>query len=310
MARVVRSALLLPLFLAAAAQAQAPSAPATAREELKRLCDTIAMTPADALEAARRAECVLSGVLFSPNRFEEARSLARWALARGEPAGGLMLYVAFQNDPANQSMREGHLDAEAYRKLAARTIAQRREQIEAIEGLGFAAGKRHPGAGPLLAAYFHDTVAPRNISRLGALAGLLRHGGDRSAVVERFAREADAIARSAPGTQASVRAFVAAYRDATAAAREGYRELTGGRSCAPEQVQLKSVAADPIEGAEYLPLTGTLVADSYLLRGRWTEAWSFQACEQAVPVRVTFEADGWGGATSTVSYRKGTRGLP
>jgi hypothetical protein len=305
MARVVRSALLACLFLAAGAGAQAPSSPPRAGAELKRLCDTIAMTPADAREAARRAECVLAGVLPSPNRFDEARTLARWALSKGEPAGGLMLYLVFQNDPANQAVREGRVDPQAYRKLAARSVAQRGEQVEAIEGLGFAVGQGHPAAGALLAAYFHDTLAPRNVARLGALSGLLLRGGERSDVIERFAREADTIARSAPGTKASVRAFVGAWRDAIAAARQGYGELTGGRSCEQEKVQLQSVSAGDIEGAEFLPLTGKLVADSYLVRGRWTEAWTFQACEQKVPVRVTFEADGWGGATSTAAYHKG-----
>ena len=305
MARVVRSALLACLFFAAAASAQAPSNPPGTGGELKRLCDTVAMTPADAREAARRAECVLAGVLPSPNRLDDARALARWALSKGEPAGGLVLYLAFQNDPANQAMREGRIDAQAYRKLAARSIAQRGQQVEAIEGLGFAVGQGHPAAGPLLAAYFHDTLAPRNVSRLGALSGLLLRGGERSAVVERFAREADTIARSAPGTKASVRAFVSAWRDANAAARQGYGELTAGKSCEQALVQLQSVGAGEIEGAEFLPLKGNLVADSYLVRGRWTEVWTFQACEQKVPVRVTFEADGWGGATSTAAYQKG-----
>lgn len=305
MARVVRSALLASLFLAATAGAQSPSTSSRAGGELKRLCDTIAMTPADALEGARRAECVLAGILPSPNRFDEARSLARWALSKGEPAGGLMLYLAFQNDPANQPLREGRVDAQAYRKLAARTVAQRGEQVEAIEGLGFAVGQGHPAAGPLLAAYFHDTLAPRNVARLGALSGLLLRGGQRSEVIERFAREADAVARSAPGTKASVRAFVGAWRDANAAARQGYGELTGGRSCEPARVQLQSVSAGEIEGAEFLPLTGKLVAESYLLRGRWTEDWTFQACELKVPVRVSFQADGWGGATSTAAHHKG-----
>lgn len=283
----------------AGAQRVAPGA----GEELKRLCATIAMSPADAREAARRAECVLAGAIPSSDRFEEARLFARWALTKGEPAGGLMLYLAFQNDPANQSTREGKLDAEAYRRLAARPLAQRREQIEALEGLGFAAGKGYRGAGALLAAHFHDTLAPRNVSRLGALTGLMLQNGERDAVIARFAREADAIAREAPGTQASARAFFGAYGDATAAAKQGYRELAGGRAC--ETVQLKSVQAGAIEGAEFLPLTGTLVAGSYLVRGRWTESWTFAACGQTVPVKVTFEADGWGGGTSTANHDKG-----
>lgn len=288
--------------LAGAAAAGAQAAPAPAGEDLARLCATVSMSPADPLEAARRAECVLAGVLASPDRFEEARVLARWALSKGEPAGGLMLYLAFQNDPANQAVRDGKPDAEAYRRLAARPVAQRREQVEAIEGLGFAAGRGHRGAGALLAAYFHDTLAPRNIARLGALTGLLLREGERTPVIERFAREADALAREAAGTRASARAFFGAYGDATAAARQGYRELAGGQACGA--VQLSSVEAGEIHGAEFLPLTGTLVADSYLVRGRWSESWTFAACGRSVPVTVTFEADGWGGGTSTARHEK------
>ncbi|HET8746012.1 MAG TPA: hypothetical protein VFM98_10430 [Ramlibacter sp.] len=290
-------------LLAGGAQAQtAPALPAPGAE-LKRLCETIAMTPADAREAARRAECVLAGAIPSLNRFEEARVFARWALSRGEPAGGLMLFLAFQNDPANQFLREGRVDAQAYARLAARSLAQRREQVDAIEGLGFAAGKGHPAAGPLLAAYFHDTVAPRNVARLGALTALLIRNGEHSPTIERFAREADAIARDAAGTKASPRAFFGAWGDALAAARQGYRAQSGGKAC--QDVQLKSVSATELQGAEFLPLTGTLVAESYLVRGQWSEFWSFRACGEEVPVKVDFAADGWGGATSSASYDKG-----
>jgi hypothetical protein len=298
-----RCVALAALLAAGGAQAQVP-----APGELQRLCATIAITPADAKEAARRAECVLAGTIPSPDRFGEARTFARWAWSRGEPAGGLMLYLAFQNDPANQATRGGRVDPAAYRRLAARTLAERREQVEAIEGLGFAAGHGYRGAGALLAAYFHDTLAPRNVSRLGALAGLLLHGGERTPVIERFAREADALAREAPGTQASPRAFFGAYPDAAAAARQGHGELAGGKPC--EAVQLKGVEAGELQGAEFLPLAGPLVAGSYLVRGRWNESWNFAACGQEVPVEVTFEADGWGGSTSTASRRKGAGGQP
>jgi hypothetical protein len=72
------------LLAAAASQAQAPARPPA--EDLRKLCETISMNPADGREMARRAECVLSGVLPSPNRLAEARALSRSALAAGEPA--------------------------------------------------------------------------------------------------------------------------------------------------------------------------------------------------------------------------------
>jgi uncharacterized protein len=303
-----RSALFAALLVGAAAQAQTapgtpPQAAPTPAEELRRLCATISITPADAREAARRAECVLAGVLPSPNRIVEARGFARSALAQGEPTGGLMLYLAYQNDPANQYMRDGKIDEDAYRRLAGRSLAQRREQIEAIEGLGFAAGRNNAAAGVLLAAYFHDTLAPRNVARVGALTGLLMRNGEHGPVVERFAREADAVARDAAATKASVRAFFTAYGDAAAAAKAGYAAQTRGQGC--DAVQLKSVSAGEIQDAEYLPLTGTLVAESYLVKGHWTEFWTFQGCGEEVPVKVTFEADGWGGSTSSAVHNKG-----
>jgi hypothetical protein len=285
------------------AQGRPPAAPAAA-DELRRLCATISMTPADGREMARRAECVLSGVLPSADRIGEARAFARGAMNRGEPSGGLMLYLTLQRDPAYQYVRDGKLDAEAYRRLAARSLEQRKDQVEAIEGLGFAAGKGHPGAGLLLASYFHDTVAPRNVQRLGALTALLIRNGDHNPAIERFAQEADAIVRDAAATKASPRSFFEAYHDASAAAAAGYAEQSHGKSCA--DVKLKSVSSSEIEDAEYLPLKGTLVAESYLVKGHWAEYWTFQSCGEEVPVKVTFAADGWGGSSSRAEYNKGS----
>src|SRR3954471_13454055 len=115
----------LSLFAAAAQGAPAPQA----QPGLRKLCETISMNPADGREMARRSECVLSGVLPSTDRIREARSFAHGAMAAGEPSGGLMLYLAFQHDPANQYLREGKVDPEAYRKLAARTLQQRKDQV-------------------------------------------------------------------------------------------------------------------------------------------------------------------------------------
>jgi hypothetical protein len=51
-------------------------------------------------------------------------------------------------------------------------------------------------------------------------------------------------------------------------------------------------------------LQGNMVRDSYLVQGDWTESWTFQACDQEIPVKVGFAADGWGGTTSSVSINK------
>ncbi|MEJ8839967.1 hypothetical protein [Ramlibacter sp. AN1133] len=303
MVRAAHAFLLAACCFAAGASAQVPTAAQANPEELRRACAALPATPTDALETARRAECLLAGLVPSDKPLEEARALARAALAKGEPAGGLLLYMAFRADPATQVLREGKVDPEAYRRFAGRPLAQRREEIEAIEGLGFAAGRNNRAAGALLAAYFHDTLAPGNVTRLGALTALLARNGDHGDTIRRFAREAEAIERQGSGTKASASAFLTIYNHAAAAAKAGYREQTGGRTC--DEARLKSVSAGEVEGAEFLPLTGNLVAQSYLVRGHWSEFWRFQACGQEVPVKVTFEADGGGGSNSRAIHNKG-----
>lgn len=301
--RLLRTAVPALMLAAAAARAQEPAPSSPPGPDLRRLCETVSMNPADGKELARRSECVLSGVLPSNDRIAEARMLAKAALAAGEPSGGLMLYLVFQADPRNQFVRSGQPDPRAYRRLAARSLQQRQEQVEAIEGLGFAAGRNHAAAGVLLATYFHDTVAPRNVQRTGAMTALLLRNGQRTPLVERFAHEADAIVRVGAGTHASVRGFMETYRQAVDVARSAYASQAGaGQTCdAPE---LKSVSAGEIRGAQYLPLQGTMVRDSYLVQGDWTESWTFRACGQEIPVKVGFTADGWGGTTSSVHINK------
>lgn len=290
--------------LAVAAGAAQPAAPAASAggEDLRKLCAMVSMTPADGQELARRAECVLAGILPSPNRYAEASALARAALGRGEASGGLMMYLAYLANPANQYLRDGKVDAQAYQRLAARTLAERKDQVEAIEALGVAAGRGHPAATVALAGYFHDTLAPRNVARLGAITGLVLRSGSHNPLVERFAREADAVARQAGSTKASVRAFLETYGPAAAAARGAAQAASGGPAC--EQPQLQVVSSGDIEGPQYLPLTGNLVEGSYLVKGRWAETWTFLACGKEVPVDVSFAADGWGGAVSSVRARK------
>jgi hypothetical protein len=105
------------------------------------------------------------------------------------------------------------------------------------------------------------------------------------------------------GTQASVRGFMETYGQAMGVVRSAYAAQAGaGRTC--EAPQLKSVSAGDIQGAQYLPLQGNMVRDSYLVQGDWTESWTFQACDQEIPVTVSFAADGWGGTTSSVRFNK------
>jgi hypothetical protein len=179
---------------------------------------------------------------------------------------------------------------------------ERKDEVEAIEGLGFAAGKNHAAAAILLAGYFHETVAPRNVNRVGAMSALLLRMNERTPVVERFAHEADAVAKVGP-TKASLRAFFETYKQAEEVARSSYAAESGGKAC--EKPQLKTVSSGDIQDAQYLPLEGTLVKDTFLVKGQWTEYWTYDACGMELPLKVTFSADGAGGATSDVRFNKG-----
>jgi hypothetical protein len=289
---------------AAAAQAQgsAPAPGSNVRPEARQMCETVSMFPADALEMSRRAACVFYGILPSNDRLGESRALARAAVAKGETSAGLVLYLAYVSDPANRVLRDGKVDPEAYRRLASRTLAERKDQIEAIEALGLAAGRNDVGAAVLLAGYFHETVAPRNISRVGAMSALLQRMGEKNSAVERFGQEADAIVKAGQ-TNTSVRGFFETYQQAETVVRSTYETQSGGRRC--EKPVLKTVSAGEIRNPQYLPLQGNMVKDSFLLKGQWTEYWTFDACGMELPLKVAFTADGAGGATSDVRFNKG-----
>mgnify|MGYP006137660611 CR=1 FL=1 len=134
----------------------------------------------------------------------------------------------------------------------------------------------------LLANYFYDTVAPQNVSRVRAMTGLLLRNGTRSPPLEKMAREAAVIEKTAPATKASVRSFLDAYQPATAAALQGHAVQTAGKC---DKATLKSVTSTDIRNAEYLPLTGKMVEKTYLVRGEWAEFWTFDACGEEVPVK-------------------------
>jgi hypothetical protein len=289
-------------WICAAALAQ-PIGPGAPSPELQMACAAAqAAESGNARALAVRAQCVLAGVAPSTRPFEQARELARESLRLGDPAGGFMLYVAFASDPANTHVRDGKPDLGAYRRLAGRTLDERKDQAEALDALAFAAGKGHVNAGLALATYFYETNAPQNVARTRAMSGLLLKAGERNPVLEKLLREAGTVEKTAPTTKASVRSFLDAYRPAVGTALAGYRVQKPGTECA--KAELKSVSSGDIEGAEYLPLAATMVARSYLVRGQWSEFWTFDACGEAVPVKVTFQADGWGGSTFTTVHNR------
>lgn len=285
-------------FLGAAAAAQdKPEAPSPgAPTQIAQFCAQAAAKD-DPFSLAQRARCVLIGVAPSERRVDDARDLARRSLRAGEPLGGFMLYQVYVSDPQYRYLRDGKADMEAYNRLAATPVSARTDQIEALEGLGFALGKWNRDAFNGVMLYLYDTTAPRNVDRLRTVTTLLAGNGLSNPVVQRLGAQAQQVLQVAPATKVSLRTFAdisTSLAGAVALAKAG-----GKTACANPRI--KSVSSGDIVGAEYLPLTQPVVRDSYLVRGEWTERWVVDACGSDLPFDVAFKADGWGGATFQIA---------
>ena len=274
---------------------------------LQKDCDALPAAPAASRELAVKSQCVLAGALPSTSRYAEARELARQSMALGDPAGGFLLYLVFASDPDNSYLRNGKPDMETYRRLGARPLDERRDQIEALDGLAFAADKGHVSAAVTLATYFYETTAPRNVTRVRSVTALLLRNGQRTPAVERLASQSATVEQIAPDTKASLKAFLDALQGAAGAAGFAYLQMNDGKPCA--RPILKSVSSGELKSAEYLPLTHRSMQNTYLVKGEWTERWTFAACGQDIPVNVAFRADGWGGASFAASPEMTPRGV-
>jgi len=52
----------------------------------------------------------------------------------------------------------------------------------------------------------------------------------------------------------------------------------------------------PLQDVDWLPLKHPLIANSYPLKGHWTEDWTVMLCNSSYTVHMQFQADGLGGA--------------
>lgn len=255
----------------------------------------------DSAGEATQAQCLLAGFLQAQDRFGKARELARKSAAQKDPAGSFALFLAFAADPRNHWRQDGKPDQQAYAALAARTVAERADQIEAYDALATAAVAGHKEAAVLLASYLFETAGPENAKRLHRYIPALTANGVRSPLLQQYASHVADMERLG-NTQASGRAFLEAYKLAAAAASVSAGPQAENRSC--RDVRMESVTSGKLEDHDYLPLKQPLVANSYLLKGKWEEQWSFIACGRSITLPVKFEADGWGGARFSVQPRK------
>lgn len=271
--------------------------------DAERAC-RLARETADAGEAmgmVTRAECLLAGTEKVEQPLVLARELARRAWKAGSPAGAFMYYVVFTQDPRYSYLRDGVADKAKYAALAAMPVSERGDQIEAYEALADAIRGGHVKALAVALAYLVESSAPGNIDRILGAAGLLQKYGEqippRLLPLLKIAQETKGLGT----TYASPAAFKDAYSNAVVLAAVEFKRMAKN-GCDVEKIRLASIGADPVFGAEYLPMQKPLV-NTYLVRGNWNETWIFSGCDTSVPLRVAFTADGWSGATFQLTKR-------
>jgi TPR repeat protein len=249
----------------------------------------------DPMGAVTRAECLMAGTEKSDRPFESARDLARSALKSGFPTAGFTLFLAYSLDP-RYSYPEGGGDRAQYNALAALPVSSRGEQIEAFDGLAEAVRAGHMGSLQLALGHLADSSAPRNNDRFVNLADLLVRTGQ--GVPTQLAARVG-LARKIKGlgtTNIAVKAFADAHQSALLAARLQLRARgLADKGCDAESMKLVRLEAEPVQDALYLPITKQPFVDTYLMRGHWGETWTFAACQETLPVRMAFSADGWSG---------------
>ena len=256
--------------------------------ELSRQC-------AQAGDSACMTQAAESAILGrgTPVNLQEGREWARKALAKGDPRAGLYLAKAYLADPNNRFIVDGKSDHAKYAALAQRTIAQRAEQIEALEALAGSAQAGFVPARLLLGTLFYEQSGGLPAERVALLLNGLK---DLPPVYQNLLTNTQQVLALGP-THASPRLVADALRTALMGAmgqakHAGMKDLAACKNF--KLVKISHVT--PLQDVEWLPLKQPLVANTYPLKGHWSEEWTVMLCDAPYTVHMQFQADGQGGA--------------
>ncbi|WP_050479213.1 tetratricopeptide repeat protein [Herbaspirillum rhizosphaerae] len=265
-------------------------------------------TPRDVVQGARLArECAEGGeptcaAIYGnlnlpgnglPVNFAEARAWTRKAVAAGDQRAGFGLWQAYSLDPANQFMVKGKADDRKYNAIARRTVAERGDQIEAIDGLAGAAAAGYLPARLMLATLLLEQSGAGTTKQIRTLLdGIPNLPADYQKYLA-LAQQVDTLGptRAAPKVVA----------DAIPTVMTG-AALASERAGTPNSTQCKDFRLMSIKevskvgDAVWLPLTQPLVTGTYPVKGTWTEDWHVFFCGAERTVQMQFSADGMGGA--------------
>lgn len=274
--------------------------------DIERACK-LAIEAADGGDSTgmvTRSECLLSGAEKSFHRYSQARYFARQAWKAGNPSGGFMLYLVYSQDPQYRYSENGKVNPGRYATLAATPLAERTEQIEALDALSDAIRAGHVHAVIMGLAHLNDAVAPGNLERMLNLVQLLQLNGEKLPALVTPSLQIAAEIRRLGDSHVSPALFRSAYPSLQMAAAMQLQRIDN-TPCDAGQVRLRRLEAGPLDNAQYLPNTRQPFRESYLLQGSWNEIWTFEGCGKSVPLKVSFSADGWSGARFTVAVEPG-----
>lgn len=223
----------------------------------------------------------------------QARTWTRKAIAGGDLRAGYLLWQAYQLDPANQYLVNGKTDTRKYDQLAHRSVAQRADQIEAIDALAGAAAAGHVLARLQLASLLIEQSGAGTTRQIRSLLDGVPDLPDNFRKYLALAQQVDTLgpSRAAPRLIADTIPAVMAGA-AAAATRAGVGDAP---SCKDFRLMSISAVGD-ISNVTWLPLKHTLVAGTYPLTGSWQEQWHVFFCNAERTLTMRFDVDGMGGA--------------
>ncbi len=225
----------------------------------------------------------------------KSREWARRSARAGNAEGAYILSRALVEDPELQYIENGKANRDKYFKLAKRPVSERQLEIEGLDMLARAARLGHPSARLALAGFYIDKPGDNNRKALA----ILQATPALPPMLEKF-KSALLELQALGATFATVKLVRDAQMVAisVAAVRAGLRDKEKSVQCHADKIKLiRMIVSKPIESAEYLPLSEQGMEKAYLMRGVWEETWTYDVCGMEVNTPITFQADGFGGAS-------------
>jgi len=230
-----------------------------------------------------------------PKDPDKALDYARRGARLGDAGSNHFVYVALISGPLRWLDAAGKPDAERYRALAARPVAERALDTEAYDALYRSAEKNWQPALFTLVLATGATVGEGNRERL--LTAWKRLALRNHPTLQRYVLTAQRQEQLG-ATLTSPQLFLDAQLPQAVAAMIaacGVRDPKEGPKQLPELI--KTAVTRPLNDAVWLPSQVPGHEHAYLVAGNWEETWTYRGCDRMADVVIEFKADGMGGAT-------------